>query len=289
MPTSRRLAAVGVQGPGEETARLAELDELVRFLRREVLVRLERPAALLLVGSHAEGNANAASDVDLIAVTTRRRRGGRIRKESLDVQGRAIVVKHVGADQLRRRIGTLDLIYRHGRQSVDSLATRIAEAVVVHDTDGIGRSLVAEARRYQPSAGTLREFARASMTYYQDVLGSIDNHEPETAILMARTAATFAVDCLLLQRGFRSLKPKWHLRRLRRAEAPSVMARYRRVLGLDQDTAELQARQAFAELDQLLCEVLQIDSIEHFEQSPLWNRPIQPRRSARGVDTLQAD
>ena len=225
----------------------------------------------MLVGSHAEGNANQASDIDLIAVEPSEWRG-RLRTGELEVQGRIIGVIYIGAKQLRRRIAALDTVYRAGTYGWDGLATRLSEAVLVYDTDGVGCALIEEARRYQPSAGALREVARAALTFYQDVMGSLNQRDPETAILMARQAATIAVDCFLLRHGFRSLKPKWHFRRLRQVDAPSVIVRYRRVLGLDEATDHRQALRALAEVDRLLCEVLQIDNIQEFERSPLWAR-----------------
>jgi hypothetical protein len=250
---------------------VGEVEVVVELVRTSVIGRVRDAAAFLLVGSHAEGNANAASDIDLIGVVHAPPRSGPIATEALVVNGHAVVIQYIGADRLRRKIDGLDLLYRAGRQAVDSMATRIADAVLVHDTDGMGAALIARARKYRPSPATLREFARASMTFYQDALGSIDNRDPETAILMARQAATFVVDCFLLNRGFRSLKPKWHLRRLRQADAAGVMERYRRVLGLDNETDQMRALNAFAELDRLICEVLQISRVDEFERSPLWN------------------
>jgi hypothetical protein len=247
------------------------MDALLNFIRGDVVPCLERAAALLLVGSHAEGNANPASDIDLIAVMPPQPRRSRIRKQELEVNGRIIGVDYVGVEQLRRRIRALDLVYRSGTYAYDAHATRLADAILVYDTDAVGQSLVDLARRYQPSPGTLHEIGRASLTFYQDVMGSLEKHDPETAILMARQAATVAVDCFLLQRGFRSLKPKWHFRRLKQAGAASLVARYKRVFGLDEAADHLQALRTFAELDRLLCEVLQINNIHEFEGSPLWN------------------
>jgi hypothetical protein len=246
------------------------MDELLRFLRSEVVPSLDRTAALLLVGSHAEGNANRASDIDLIGVVLAERRRWRIRKQELEVGGHVIGVDYLALEQLRRKIRDLDLVYRGGTYGFDAHATRIADGILVYDTDGVGQSLIAEARRYQPSVGTLHEIGRAALTFYQDALGSLDQGDAETAILMARQAATAAIDCFLLHRGCRSLKPKWHFRRLRKAGADNLVERYRRVIGLNGESDHLQAVRTFAELDRMLCEVLRIGDIRDFEDSPLW-------------------
>lgn len=247
------------------------MKSLLKFIRTTVLPRLDDPVALLLVGSHAEGNANAASDIDLIAVAAPPRSGRyRIRKREFDVEGRVVGVDFLTESQLRRRLRSLDSVYSTGRHAGDGIATRVADSLLVHDTGGVGRRLIDEARRFRPAPDTLREMARVCITFYQDTLGSIDERDSQTAVLMARQAATIAVDCYLLQQGLYSLKPKWHLRRLRKLGAAGVLSRYQRVLGLETMTEPLHAARVLAELDRLVCEVLRIPNVQEFERSPLW-------------------
>lgn len=247
------------------------MKSLLKFIRTMVLPRLHDPLALLLVGSHAEGNANAASDIDLIAVAAAPKATRyRIKKREFEVEGRVIGVDSLTENQLRRRLEALDRIYSTGRHGVDGVATRIADSVLVHDTMGVGRKLIDDARRFRPAPETLKEMARVCLTFYQDVMGSIDERDSRTAILMARQAATIAIDCFLLQQGFHSLKPKWHLRRLQTTGAKDVLSRYQRVLGVDMVNDPLHAACILAELDRLVCEVLRISNVQEFECSPLW-------------------
>jgi len=238
------------------------------FIREKVLPLLGAPLATLLVGSHAEGHATPASDIDLVAVVQEGQRA-RVRTREMEVGGRIVGVTFIAPSQLRRRIDRLDTIYRTGGHVVDTLATRMAEAIVVDDI-GAGRALVELARRYVPSRGTLHEIARVALTFYQDALGSLEVGDHESAVLMARQAATIGVDCFLLRHGFRSLRPKWHLHRLREAGADRLLAHYRRVQGLAGDRESVHAVLVFAELDRLMCAVLQIADIRDFERSPLW-------------------
>jgi hypothetical protein len=248
----------------------------IELVRRAVVPLLDpRPEAVLLGGSHAEGNANASSDVDVIAILSSRRGPSELRRYGLEVEGNVVGVTSLTVESLRAGLEDLDQTYRSGAYPTDDLATRLAEAVAVYDPDGTGQALIEEARRFVPTPETYEELVKASLSFYQDALGSLSTGDAETAILAARQAATIAVDIYLLKDGARSLKPKWHLRRLRARPAHNILARYRRVLALER-TDKKKALRVIADMDGLLCEVLGIDSLKEFGNSALTSRRTKP-------------
>ena len=95
---------------------------IVEFVLSHVLGQLSAPASVLLVGSHAEGNATAASDIDLIAIRRESSERTRLRRQEFEVGDKVVGVTYLDAQALRRRLGTLDSIYRKGAHSRVSAA-----------------------------------------------------------------------------------------------------------------------------------------------------------------------
>ena len=249
-------------------------DALIEGLRIDVERYCHYPVrSVLLIGSRAEGLANAASDIDLVGVVHDPGRGRfRVRELPFEYAGQPGSILYVTERGLRRRLASLDRIYRAGGHLTDGLATRLANARVVYDTDSTGAALVDLARRYTPSPETFREMARVSLGFLHDALGSRAVGDHATAVLMARAAAAVAVDCFLLRRNERNLKPKWHLRRLQRAGAPEVLQSYLRVLGVEETDAAISTR-AVEETQQLLCAVLRVQDLGSFSRSELFAAP----------------
>jgi hypothetical protein len=226
--------------------------------------------ALLLIGSLAEGFANASSDIDLIGIVGDPSRGRfRAREHAFEHDGRPGSIMYLTERMLLRRLATLDTLYRAGRHLTDGLATRIANARVVFDADGVGAALVTRARDYRPSGDTLREMMRICLGFLHDALGSRAAGDHATAVVMARQAASAAVDCHLLGRNQRNLKPKWHLRRLRTLGSHDVLEPYRRVLGVERADDEMSTR-VVEDAQRLLCEVLQVSDLRNYKGSPLF-------------------
>jgi len=260
---------------------------LLPLLRTQILPHLARPRAVLLVGSFAEGFANRLSDVDLIAVTrTPRISRFRFKKQMFLVDGRVVVATYFTAPQLRGWLRRLDTLYRTGGYLLDRTATRLAHAVVVHDSDGIGRSLVREARRYRLQPKTVRQWIMSCLAFHEDALGNLMERDPETAMIVARQAATLAVDCFLLERGIQDIKSKWHLRRLRSIGADGVLSAYREIMGLESMQMK-RATEVLVCLDHLISDVFEVPTIHDCERSPLIARAAQnspsrqPRRQPR--------
>jgi hypothetical protein len=226
--------------------------------------------AVLLIGSEAEGYANASSDIDLIAVVPEPPRGRfKARERAFELDGRPGSILYLTERMLRRRIAALDQLYQSGGHITDGVATRVANARVVHDPEGIGGELVTVARGYRPAADTLREMMRICVGFLHDALGSRAVGDHATAILMARAAATVAVDCFLLHRNERNLKPKWHLRRLQTLGSTPVLEPYVRVLGLDGADADVSTR-VVNETERLLCSVLDVPDLRNYNESALF-------------------
>jgi len=226
--------------------------------------------AVLLIGSLAEGYANAASDIDLIGIVPDPPRGRfRVREHPFELDGRPGSIMYLTEPMLRRRLAALDRLYQAGGHLTDGLATRVANARVVFDPDGVGAALIALARSYRPSVDTLREMMRICLGFLHDALGSRAAGDHATAVLMARQAASAAVDCYLLDRNQRNLKPKWHLRRLETLGSRDVLDPYRRVLGVEHADAEVSTR-VVEDAQRLLCEVLQVSDLRNYNDSPLF-------------------
>ena len=248
-----------------------DLKELER-LSEQVLPRCRHPVrSLLLIGSWAEGYANASSDIDLIGVVAEVDRHFRTEEQGFHLDDRPVSVLYISERMLRRRLKRLDSLYRAGGHLTDGIATRMADAVVLFDPEGIGRALVLEARRYSPAPATIREMIRIAFGFLNDALGSRSAADYPTAVLMARAGASVAVDCFLLAQGERNLRMKWHLRRLAKRGATTVLGQYLKILGLDALTAD-QASSIIRQTEQLLCSVLQIPALDRFNESPLLAR-----------------
>jgi hypothetical protein len=248
----------------------ANADALIARLRGGILEQCRYPVrAVLLMGSQAEGFANEASDIDLIGITDNRGRRLRTREHPVECAGRPGSIIYVTEKSLRRRLASLDALYQAGGHLTDGLVTRLADARVVHDPEGIGATLVSLAGEYRPSPETLREMVRISLGFLHDALGSRGAGDHATAVLMARAAASVAVDCFLLDRNERNLKPKWHLRRLQRAGANEIIEPYLRVLGLDRAEPD-DATRAVEEAQRLLCAVLRVPDLRNHAASGLF-------------------
>lgn len=252
-------------------------DELVASVAAIVHDRLlpgldPAPRALLLVGSYAEGWANHTSDIDIVAVVPQPEdRRLRMTHTAHEIGDRIVDVVSITETALRGRLDRLDTIYRTGAYIGEGLVTRLAAAVVLHDADGVGQSIVDAARSYTPSPSTFDELLRTALSFYHDAMGAMGSGDPATATLMARMAATVTIDLALLADGERSLKPKWHLRRLRREGREDLIDRYERAVQVDAADRHTGLR-ALADLDQLLCHVLEIDSLHDLGSSPFIER-----------------
>src|SRR5262249_50113247 len=149
---------------------------------------------------YAEGNANSFSDVDLIAITPPQGRGPRITaEEAFDIRGFRVVVAHRTERQLSQAVRRLDEGDRSGGHLSAGVATRLAHAVIVDDPFGIAAKLVTRAREFRPGVETYQTMGTVLLSFYEDALGSLRAGDPATAVIMARQAATVAIDCLLLQ------------------------------------------------------------------------------------------
>ncbi len=242
-------------------------------LAAKVLPYCRHPVrSLLLIGSVAEGYANASSDIDLIAIVSGNGRRFRMTEHGFQLDDRPVSVLYITEPMLRRRVNRLDALYRGGGHITDGIATRIANALVLFDPEGIGQALVSDARRYAPSPATFREIIRIALGFLNDALGSQSAADYGTAVLMARAGAAVAVDCFLLGRGERNLRSKWHLRRLARLGATPILDPYREILGLDTMTAS-DADRIIRQTERLLCAVLQITTLDRFNESPLLAGP----------------
>ncbi len=97
-----------------------------------------RVRSLLMIGSAAEGHANASSDIDLIAVVPETGRRLRTAEHGFHLNDRPVSVTYVTEGSLRRRLKRLDAIYQAGGHITEGVVTRIANAVVLFDPDGVG-------------------------------------------------------------------------------------------------------------------------------------------------------
>jgi hypothetical protein len=246
-------------------------EDPIHRLQAEIVGRCRYPVrAVLLMGSMAEGLANAASDVDLIAIAKETGRGRfRMREHPVECAGRPGSILYVTERSLRRRLASLDKLYREGGHLTDGLATRVANARVIYDSDGVGAALVTRAQQYRPSERTLREMVRISLGFLHDALGSRAAGDHATAVLMARAAAAVAVDCFLLGRNEQNLKPKWHVRRLQRSGVQDILEPYLRVLGVDCADASVATR-AVQDTERLLCAVLRVPDLRRHGESALF-------------------
>jgi hypothetical protein len=239
-------------------------------LRAEIVGICHYPVqAVLLIGSMAEGLANDSSDIDLIGIVPSSRTPFPVRERSFEYHGQPGSILYITERNLRRRIASLDRLYREGGHLTDGLATRVANARVLYDSDGSGARLLALAQRYEPAPDTLREMVRVCLGFLHDALGSRAAGDHATAVLMARAAAAVAVDCCLLRRHERNLKPKWHLRRLQHLQAHDVLEPYLKVLGLERADAHTSTR-AVEETQRLLQAVLGVEDLRHFGDSKLF-------------------
>jgi hypothetical protein len=244
----------------------------VNLLAAQVLPRCRQPVrSLLLIGSMAEGHANACSDIDLIAIVPETGRRFRRAEHGFHLDDRPVSVLYITESMLRRRLKRLDAMYRAGGHITEGIATRIASAVVLFDPDGVGAMLVSDARRYAPSPATLREMMRIAFGFLHDSLGSRGAADYGTAVLMARAGASVAVDCFLLNNNERNLKLKWHLRRLAKLGATPILDHYLKILGLDTMTAD-DADRVIQLTERLLCAVLQVGALDRLNDSPLFAR-----------------
>jgi hypothetical protein len=246
-------------------------DSLIERLRADIAGICHYPVeAVLLIGSVAEGLANESSDIDLVALV-RKPGSGRfaLREHPFEYDGHPGSILYLTERNLRRRIASLDRLYREGGHLTDGLATRVANARVLYDPEGAAARVVALAQRYEPSPDTLREMMRVCFGFLHDALGSRAAGDHPTAVLMARAAAAVAVDCFLLRHHERNLKPKWHLRRLRHAGAHQLLESYLRVLGVEQADGAASTR-AVEETQQLMQAVLQVQDLRHFSDSALF-------------------
>jgi hypothetical protein len=233
--------------------------------------------SLLLIGSVAEGHANASSDIDLIAIVPETGSHFRMKEHGFHLDNRPVSMLYITERMLRHRLKRLDSLYRSGGHITEGVANRITNARVLYDTEGIGEALVCEARRYTPSASTLREMMRIALGFLNDALGSHHAADYGTAVLMARAGAGVAVDCYLLHNRERNLKLKWHLRRLAKLQAAPVLESYLKILGLDQ-MAAADADRVIRQTERLLCAVLQIPTLDRYNDSPLFTQPqCQPQ------------
>lgn len=249
------------------TPRTRETD----LLAKRVLAQCRYPVrSLLLIGSQAEGFANASSDIDLIAIVSQTGQRFRMTEHGFDLDGRAASILYATEGNLQRRLKRLDALYRAGGHITDGVATRIANAVVLFDPDNVGERLVVSARQYLPARPVVREMMRISFGFLNDAIGSRGDRDYGTAAIMARAAASAAVDCLLLDRGERNLKPKWHLRRLAKLGAPQVLEYYLKAQGLDDMTAS-RTDDVLRETERLICAILQVPTLDHFNNSPLFS------------------
>jgi hypothetical protein len=225
--------------------------------------------SLLLIGSLAEGYSNASSDIDLIAIVPDIGRRFRMTEHGFDLGDRPASVCYITESNLQRRLKRLDALYRAGGHITDGVATRIASAVVLFDSEGVGHRLVSDAQRYMPSRAVLREMIRVAFGFLNDAVGSRLDGDFGTSTIMARAGASVAVDCILLVGGERNLKPKWHLRRLAKLGATPVLDHYRKVLGLDGITSD-DADHVIRQTERLICAVLQVETLDKFNKSPLF-------------------
>jgi hypothetical protein len=260
-------------------------DGLFDRLEAEVASLCRCPVrAVLLIGSRAEGCANASSDIDLIAIVPEPPSGRfKVREHAFEFGGRPGSIVYLTERMLRRRLGSLDKLYQSGGHITDGVATRVANARVIHDPERIGRELVTLARCYRPAADTLQEMMRVCLGFLHDALGSRAAGDHATAVLMARVAASVAVDCFLLHSNERNLKSKWHLRRLRTLGSTPVLEAYLRVLGLDGADADVSTR-VVNETERLLCSVLKVPDLHRYRESVLFASADDSSTSAsRGI------
>jgi predicted nucleotidyltransferase len=237
--------------------------------------------AVLLIGSMAEGLANIASDIDLIGIVAPSRTRLRLREHAFEYEGQPGSIVYLTEANLRRRIASLDRLYRDGGHLTDGLATRVANARVLYDPEGIGARLVALAQRYEPAPDTLREMVRVCFGFLHDALGSRAAGDHATAVLMSRAAAAVAVDCFLLRHHERNLKPKWHLRRLQQLQADDQLQSYLRVLGLDRADMNTSTR-AVEDTQRLIQSVLGVSDLKHFGDSDLFGSASASPDDRRG-------
>ena len=244
---------------------------LIDRLRADVAGICHYPVkAVLLIGSVAEGLANAASDIDLVGIV-RPVTSGRftLREHEFEYDGHPGSILYLTERSLRRRIASLDRLYREGGHLTDGLATRVANARILYDPDGAAARVLERAQRYEPSPDTLREMVRVCFGFLHDALGSRAVGDHATAVLMARAAAAVAVDCFLLRHHERNLKPKWHLRRLQEAGAEDLLASYLRVLGVERAEVDVSTR-AVEETQRLVRGILGVRDLRHFGDSDLF-------------------
>jgi predicted nucleotidyltransferase len=241
-------------------------------LAEQVLPRCRHAVrSLLLIGSMAEGHANSSSDIDLVAIVSDPGRRFRVVEHGFHLDDQPVSVVYITEAMLRRRLKRLDGLYRAGGHITEGISTRIANAIVIFDPEGIGQAVVGEAQRYVPSTATCREMMRIAFGFINDALGSRGAADYGTAVLMARAGASVAVDCFLLDHHERNLKLKWHLRRLAKAGAATLLDQYLKILGLDGMTAE-DADRVIRQTERLFCTVLQVSTLDRFNESPLFAR-----------------
>jgi hypothetical protein len=248
---------------------------LTASLAERVLPHCRFPVrSLLLIGSMAEGLSNDTSDIDLLAIAESTGPRSRVIEDGFEIDGRPASVLYASEGVLRRRLRQLDRLYIEGGHLTDGLVTRLANAKVIYDPSGIGERIVSAARGFVPKDDTLREMMRIALGFLNDAVGSRASGDLATAAIMARAGAAVAVDCCLLRRGERNLKPKWHARRLARLGQDSVLRSYLSVLGLE-NISDAEADRMIQRTGELFCEVLDVPSLDRFQEAPLFTNPTE--------------
>lgn len=188
-----------------------------------VVVHFINCQAALLGGSVARGDATATSDLDLVIITAD---PGAPYRESFVYAGWPVEAF------VHSEASCFEYFRRDAERRRPSLPTMCAEALVVHDQNGIAGRLRREARALlergpaHPSAAEIDGQRYKITDLVDDLGGARDRHE---AFVTAGELTTAVADLLLDMHGRWRGRGKWVLRALAR-ELPTWEARLRRAL-----------------------------------------------------------
>jgi len=217
-------------------------------IKERVLEHLEGTEVLSLIahGSFAEGLANENSDFDLLVIC------GENVKEKTEIMkfgNMEVDIDFLHEKTLKDQLKSLDNLLESG--SLPPFASRLKNAVVLSDSNDIGKNLVDMARAYQPSFELMDMYSRVAMGYYYDAVGALVSGNYTTAVHTARLAALEVLAGIMLQQGQLYVNRKWLVELMNKISAPQEL--FLKLMGLDTVDKE-KAQECIRDLNKLIAE-----------------------------------
>lgn len=226
--------------------------EIWSSIKGDILEYLKDTDYLSLIahGSFTEGIANRNSDFDLLVVS----RECEDRYDIMVVKDIEVDIDFMSEKSVRAQLESLDELLRPNKiGSTPPLASRLKNAVILIDTDDVGKNLIDTAKKFKPSFQLLDHYSRSGFGYYYDAVGAMMSGDYASSILMARIGALEVAAGILLRGGELYVKKKWFPRFMGRIpSAPTEL--FLRLMGLD--TADKKkAAQCIQDLNQFISEL----------------------------------